>query len=468
MKLAATALALAFLAAQPPALDGVDDYVRAQMKEQRIPGLALAIVRNGQVVKATGYGVADVDNDVPVTADTVFEVASITKQFTATLIMMLIEERKLRLDDKLVTLLTDPPPAWKDITIYHLLTHTGGLAPLGDDFKSAVWRTRMSTAALYEAAKQDPMGGAPGERWSYSDVGYFLLGMVIEKVTGQRYGEALSQRILQPLQMTSSRMLDHRRPLKHLARGYTLYRDPAAASAAEELVNIRRVVDVELASHFGLFSTVRDLAKWDAALYTEKVLKRSSLEHMWSPARLQDGSNDGYGFGWELFQRRGHKLVGHSGITGTYLLRVPGREITVIVLTNLGRWTSGESRGANPQKIAFDLAAMVDPELALKPIEDRDPDVTRKVRTVFMSLGGGSLDSTLVSPKVAKELADNLEGIRRFAQRFGTLQSLELVDRYGDSGGRVFFYRMKSATMSMVFKVRVDARGTITDFGPEG
>lgn len=127
MKLATIALALMFLAASPPTLDDVDDYVRAQMKEQRIPGLALAIVRNGQIVKAAGYGVADVDHDVPVTADTVFEVASITKQFTATLIMMLVEEQKLRLDDKLASFLTDPPPAWKDITIYHLLTHTAGL-----------------------------------------------------------------------------------------------------------------------------------------------------------------------------------------------------------------------------------------------------------------------------------------------------------------------------------------------------
>jgi CubicO group peptidase (beta-lactamase class C family) len=465
MKLAAIALALVFLAAQPPAFDGVDDYVRAQMKEQRIPGLALAIVRNGQVVKATGYGVGDVDNDVPVTADTVFEVASITKQFTATLIMMLVEERKLRLDDKLVTFLTDPPAAWKDITICHLLTHTGGLAPLGNDFKSAVWRTRMSTAALYEAAKQDPMGGAPGERFSYSDVGYFLLGMVIEKVTGQRYGAALSQRILQPLQMTSSRMLDQLRPLKHLARGYTLYRDPAA-NGVETLVNIRRVVDVELASHYGLFSTVLDLAKWDASLYTEKVLKRSSLEQMWSPARLQGGSNDGYGFGWELFQRRGHKLVGHSGITGTYLLSVPGRGLTVIVLTNLGLWGPGESRGANPQKIAFEIAEMVEPELALKPMEDRDPDVTQKVRTVFMTFGDGPVDSALVSPRVAKEFAEILEGIRRLKQRFGTLQSIELVDRYDDSRGRVFLYRMKSATMSTVFIVHVDPRGTITRFEP--
>ena len=466
MKFAAIALALGFLAASPPALDGVDDYVRAQMNEQRIPGVALAIVRNGHIVKAAGYGVADVDNDVPVTPETVFELASITKQFTATLIMMLVEEQKLHLDDKLASFLTDPPTAWKDITIYHLLTHTAGLAPLGDDFKSAVWRTRMSTAALYEAAKQDPMGGAAGERWSYSDVGYFLLGMVVEKVTQQRYADVLSQRILRPLDMTSSRMLDLLHPQKHLARGYTLYRE-TAANDAEVLVNNRRVVDVELAPHFGLFSTVQDLAKWDAALYTEQVLKRSSLEQMWSPVRLKDGSRHGYGFGWELFHRRGQRLVGHSGITGTFILRVPDRRITVIVLTNLGRWPSNDSKGANAQKIAFDIVAMQEPDLLLRPMEDRDPDVTRKVRQVFLTLGD-AVDSTLVSPSVAQELTVNREGIRQFRQRFGALQSIELVDRYDDYGDRVFIYRMKGDAMSSDFKVRLDARGTITEFEPEG
>ena len=259
MKLRAIGLALTLLAASASAFDAVDSYVRAEMKSQSIPGLALGIARHGQLVKSEGYGIADLDNDVPVTVDTVFEVASITKQFTATLIMMLVEQGRLRLEDKVNGFLVDPPEAWRDVTIEQLLSHTAGLAPLGDDFRSMVWTTSVKTASLYAAAKADAMGSAPGEKWVYSDVGYFLLGMVIEKVTGQRYQDALAQRILNPLGMTSSRMLDHRRPLKHLARGYTLYTNPATAEP--EILNIRRVVDVELASHFGLFSTVKDLVK---------------------------------------------------------------------------------------------------------------------------------------------------------------------------------------------------------------
>src|SRR5215207_1665709 len=153
MRLSVIGLVLLVLAASRTAPDAVDDYVRAEMRTQSIPGLALGIARNGRLVKAEGYGIADLDQDVPVTVDTVFEVASITKQFTASLIMMLVEQGKLRLDDKVNAYLTDPPDAWRDVTIYHLLTHTAGLAPLGDDFKSMVWTVNVKTSSLYAAAK---------------------------------------------------------------------------------------------------------------------------------------------------------------------------------------------------------------------------------------------------------------------------------------------------------------------------
>jgi CubicO group peptidase (beta-lactamase class C family) len=465
MHLRVIGVALLVFAASRAAPDAVDDYVRAQMTSQSIPGLALGIARNGRLVKAEGYGIADLDHDVPVTVDTVFEVASITKQFTASLIMLLVEQGRLRLDDKVNAYLTDPPDAWRDVTIYHLLTHTAGLAPLGDDFKSMVWTSSVKTAALYAAAKGDPMGSAPGEKWQYSDVGYFLLGMVIEKVTGQRYKDALSQRILTPLGMTSSRMLDHLHPLKHLARGYTLYTNPA--TSVQEIVNIRRVSDVELASHFGLFSTVPDLARWDAALYRDQPLKPASLQQMWTPGKLNDGARTGYGFGWELSLRRGHKIVGHSGITGTYILRVPDLGLTVIVLTNLGRWTSGPSRGADARKIAGEVAGLVEPSLRLTPITDPDLPLTRRLHGVFAGLAVGTVDGTLVSPSVAKEVADNKDGIVRFFGRLGPFRSIELVDRSDERGDLSLRYRVIGEKESVIFLVRVNRLGTIVELSPE-
>jgi D-alanyl-D-alanine carboxypeptidase len=465
MKLRVIGLALTLLAASAPAFDAVDDSVRSEMKSQSIPGLALGIVRHGRLVKGEGYGIADLDNDVPVTIDTVFEVASITKQFTATLIMMLVEQGRLRLEDKVNGFLADPPEAWRDITIDQLLTHTAGLAPLGDDFRSMVWTTSVKTASLYAAAKADAMSSAPGEKYVYSDVGYFLLGMVIEKVTGQRYQDALAQRILNPLGMTSSRMLDHRRPLKHLARGYTLYTNPA--TAAPETVNIRRVIDVELASHFGLFSTVKDLVKWDAALYTDRLLKPSSLERMWTPARLNDGSRTDYGFGWELSARRGHKIVGHSGITGTYILRVPDVALTVVVLTNLGRWASQPSRGAQARKIALETAELVEPGLRLTPMADPAPELTRKLQALFVGLASGKLDGDLVSPAMAKEFAGERDGIMGFFARLGPLRSMELVDRSEASDGLALRYRLVCEKDSALFFVQVNRLGIVVRVDPE-
>jgi CubicO group peptidase (beta-lactamase class C family) len=458
-------LALLVFSASRAAPDAVDDYIRTQMKSQSIPGLALGIARNGRLVKAEGYGIADLDHDVPVTADTVFEVASITKPFTASLIIMLVEQGRLRLDDKVNAYLTDPPDAWRDVTIYHLLTHTAGLAPMGDDFKSMVWTSTVKTSALYAAAKADPMGSAPGEKWQYSDVGYFLLGMVIEKVTEQRYQDALSQRILTPLGMTSSRMLDHLHPMKHLARGYTLYTNPA--TSVQETVNIRRVADVELASHFGLFSTVPDLARWDAALYRDQPLKPASLQQMWTPGKLKDGSPTGYGFGWQVSFRRGHKIVGHTGITGTYILRVPDLGLTVIVLTNLGSWASSPSRGANAEGIGREVAGLVEPSLRLTPMTDPDLRLAQRLQGVFAGLAGGTMDSTLVSPSVAKEFADNKDGIVGFFGRLGPFRSIELVDRHDESGDLSLRYRVIGEKDSVIFLVRVNRLGTIVELSPE-
>ena len=385
MKLAAIALATVFLGTAPPALDEVGDYVRSQLAEQRIPGLALAIVRNGQIVKAEGYGIADVDNDVPVTPDTVFEVASITKQFTATLIMMLVEEQKLRLDDKLVSFLTDPPAAWQTITIYHLLTHTAGLAPLGDDFKTAIWRTSMSTAALYEASKRDPMGGAPGERWSYSDVGYFLLGMVIEKASGTTYRDFMQRRVFAPLGMTRTSLTDRRRVIPGRVATYEI--------ADGQLVNWRRDWDYELPSFFGIWSTLDDVARWDTALRRRTLLSQASLDAMWTPATLSDGRDalvDGrlYGFGFRLGEIRGHRAVSHTGASGTLLLHLRDEPLTVIVLTNLSN-----TAGRHGTTLGHGIVGLLRPALApvqtLAPRADPAPERTRALQALLADLAEG-------------------------------------------------------------------------------
>lgn len=443
--------------------DAVDDFVRAEMKRQRVPGLALAVVRDGRITKATGYGLADLDNDVPVTADTVFELASITKQFTASLVMMLVEEGKVRLDDKAVQYLDGAPSAWNGITVRHLLNHTAGLAPLGKDFASMVRLMDIPTEKMYEAAKADPMGTAPGQKWDYSDVGYFLLGMIIEKVTGKTYADALSERILVPLGMSSSRMLDLNRPYKRLAKGYTLVRK----DGGWETVNIRRDTQRGLASHYGLFSSVKDLARWDAALYTDSPLKQSTLWQMWTPTVLNDGRSFPYGFGWNVSSRNGHERVYHGGITGTFILRVPSLRLTVIVLTNLGRWSSGEARGVDALLLAHGVASLVEPKLRLAAINDADPALVASAREAFVSLSVGQLPGALFSVDAVRLLTPDLAEIAADLSGLGAPKKVEMIDRDVDGGSQICVFRFTLARGTRVFAIEFDADGKVANFFPD-
>jgi CubicO group peptidase (beta-lactamase class C family) len=289
--------------------DKTDAYVTAEMKRRSIPGLALAVIRHGKVIKMRGYGLANVELAVPVHPETVFDLASVTKQFTATAILLLMEEGKIRLDDQISRYLSNTPEAWKLITVRHLLTHTAGFRGIGFEFKTLPERWSYTTAQMFKAATENLMGFAPGEQWRYSNVGYFLLGMIIEKASGQYYREFLTERFFKPLNMAGTSVPDQWKIIKNRADVYTL-RDG-------ELVHNRHPAYIQLPSSGGLLSTVKDLVKWDAAFESGKLVKRSSLEQMWAAVRLNDSTTHPYGFGWFVDERRGHRLISHPGSTGT-------------------------------------------------------------------------------------------------------------------------------------------------------
>jgi CubicO group peptidase (beta-lactamase class C family) len=328
--------------AQSPAIpDTLDRYIEGEMRERQIPGLALAIVRNGEIIRQRGYGMADVQNDVPVTPNTRFELASITKQFTAAAVIMLVEEGKIDLDTSVTHYLPDAPAGWVDITVRHLLTHTSGLPPMGEGFSGSVGRiynrVAISGTDGYDAARADTLRTPPGERFAYSDVGYYLLGFITQLVSGTPWREFIRERIFEPLGMTDSFISDQFGVHRNLARGYTL-RDGT-------LINLHRPWQFEVPSHgIGVFSTVGDLARWDAALYTDSPLSDASRREAWTPVRLNDGSTHPYGFGWQVQHPNGHLLLRHTGVTGTEIVRLPDDTITVIVLTNLGRGYGGTVR----------------------------------------------------------------------------------------------------------------------------
>src|SRR2546425_1429373 len=242
--------------AQDAITSKVDDYIKAEMQRQRIPGLSLAVIKDGRIILAKGYGLANVEHQVPVKPETVFQSGSTGKQFTATAVMMLVEERKLSLDDKITKYFHDAPQSWQNITVRHLLTHTAGTTDYPRDFD---FRRDYTEDELLKRAQAIPLAFQPGEKWSYSNLGYVLLGILIHKVSGQFYGDFLQERVFRPLGMTTARIISEADIIPNRAAGYRLVKG--------ELKNQDWVSpSLNTTADGALYLTVYDMAKWDEAL----------------------------------------------------------------------------------------------------------------------------------------------------------------------------------------------------------
>jgi CubicO group peptidase (beta-lactamase class C family) len=331
----------------------VDAYVRGEIQRQKIPGLALVVARDGAIVKADGYGLANVEHDVPVKPQTIFQSGSVGKQFTATAVMLLVEEGKIALDDAAKKYLGEVPEVWSPITVRQLLSHTAGV---GDFPPSFDLRRDYSEDELLQAVCRLPLVFAPGEKWRYSNPGYVALGILIHKVTGQFYGDFLQDRIFKPLDMSSTRIICEADIIPNRAAGYRLVKG--------DLKNQEWVSPTMNSTADGsLYWNILDLAKWDAALYTERLLKRESLEQMWKPVVLKSGTPNavGYGFGWMSGEVSGRRVVEHGGAWQgftSHIARFVDDRLTVGVLANLA--------GSNPTRIAHHVAELYLGEVAAK------------------------------------------------------------------------------------------------------
>jgi CubicO group peptidase (beta-lactamase class C family) len=307
--------------------DAVDDLMRNAMRQHPIPGAALAIIRDGRTVKTAAYGIANLEWQTPATPETVFEIGSITKQFTAAAILLLAQEGKLSVDDKISKYLKGTPPGWSAISLRHLLTHTSGLknyTGLGG-FEAG---RRLTQAQFIAQIAAQPLDFQPGEKWAYCNTGYNLLGYIIENVSGKSYWDFMEQNIFTPLGMSATTRRDTRAILPFRAIGYETNR------AGRFIVRDSELTDVFSAG--AMVSTVADLAKWNAALETDRILTAASRAEMWTPVKLNSGTNHLYGFGWFLEPWQGHANIGHSGSTSGFsasLQHFPEAGLTVILLT---------------------------------------------------------------------------------------------------------------------------------------
>ena len=260
------------------------------------PGAAVIAVRDGKVVYRKAVGMADLELDVPLSPDSVFRLGSVTKQFTAVAILMLAEEGKLALSDPITKFLPDYPTQGHVITVEHLLTHTSGIQSYTGmpGWMATKIQADMTLTELIDGFKKEPMEFAPGTRWSYDNSGYVLLGAIIEKASGTPYATFLQRRIFDPLGMTVDDL--RRQRGDHPAAG------PRLLPRRRGDANARYLSMTQPYAAGALVSTVDDLAAWDAALYTEKLVKQASLEKAWTPYVLADGKATKYGYGWSVEQ----------------------------------------------------------------------------------------------------------------------------------------------------------------------
>jgi CubicO group peptidase (beta-lactamase class C family) len=263
----------------PASGDEIDSYIRKQMRSLKVPGISLAVLRDGRIVKTKGYGLANIEANSAAAPNTVYEIGSLTKQFTAAAVMMLVEEGKVSLDDKISKYFLNAPTAWNQITVRHLLNHTSGIQNhVAVPGYLNIFKTNLSfetTPAREEIQKEFfnlPLEFEPGETWAYDNTGYYLLGFIIEKASGKSYYQFLDERIFKPLGMRATRSTDTRPVVLNRAAGYEWVKDK---------YENRPVLLPTIAFSAGtIISTVEDLAKWDAALDTGKLLEKSTLEQM--------------------------------------------------------------------------------------------------------------------------------------------------------------------------------------------
>jgi CubicO group peptidase (beta-lactamase class C family) len=454
------ALLIGFCAPISIKADNVDDYVSARMRQLHIPGLSLAIVHDGRVTKTQGYGFANLELNAHATKETVYEIGSNTKQFTAAAIMLLVEAGKIHLEDSITKYFPEAPETWRNITIRHLLSHTSGIqnhvaVPHWlDVFKTDLaFETTPSRDELLKMFFKLPLEFQPGETWAYDNTGYYLLGIIIEKASGKSYWHFLDERIFKPLGMNATRNTDPQPLVPNRASGYEWKNDH---------FENRPILLPSIAFSAGsLLSTVSDLVKWDAALSSEKLLTRSSLNQIWT-ATLTNGGADApfnYGFGWFVDSYHGHRLVQHSGGTpgfSSVIYRFIDDKLTIIILTNHSDNIIDE--------LAIDIAALSLPALKRQEAKvDPDPVITGKSKEIVSSLMTGNYEPAEFTPPMRTFL--NTATGKAFWKWFadhGALGSFVFSDREKKGEGEIRRYKLTLGGNWYWFSVTTNGGGKIS------
>jgi D-alanyl-D-alanine carboxypeptidase len=434
------------------------------MDRQHIPGLALAVLTNGVLAKAQGYGWADAEAKLPVTTNTLFQIQSVTKIFTATAIMLLAEEGKIDIEKRIATYLSNLPASWSNVTVRHLLTHTSGIKDFINE-PTVNLTNDVTPDEIVKSLADLPLNFATGEQYRYSNTGYQLLGMMIHQITGMPWHEFVRQRVLVPAGMSATRVNAVDIQCSDLARGYRWEKD-------QQLPGYPVAMSILSYPGGGLLSSAVDLAAWDKALYGEAVVKRSLLERMWTPARLNSGATVEYGLGWGVQEHLGRRFVGHGGahMTGfkASFTHFVEEKVTVIVLCN--------QRGANPANVALRVADHYIPGLLLSSMQqqtDPEPSRSKRLHGLLTTLSEGKLPSAL-TPQFreaygkqsgrAKTLATRLKEADGFVYLGSDDVGGRKMERYGAPVRTLCYYKMPLKSGDRYYTFYLTAEGKVASY----
>jgi CubicO group peptidase (beta-lactamase class C family) len=435
----------------------IDRYLQNEMRRQNIPGMSLAVVKDGKPLYIKSYGVATLEHDVRTGPQSVYQIGSIGKQFTAVAVMLLANEHKLDLDDPLSKYLPEVPSGWGKVTLRTMLNHQSGIPQFTTPQRQLLDLVHdYSDLELIQLASTQPLDFEPGTDVSYSDTGYVLLGFVVNRVAGMFYGDFLRQKVFAPLGMSQTRVISDADIVPNRASGYEMAENGRIHNQTYVSPALNRTADGSL------YSTVLDLIKWDRALYGDAVLPHAQLERMWSVDAHRNGQRPlyHYGYGWENNRLRDQRLVEYDGNWQGFqavMSRYVDKKLTIILLTNLSL--------CRTERLGHTVAGLIDPDLKAYPesIPDSDPQKTAQFRAFLEQvMKNGNDPERLGAAATARLVPAAMNTLRRDLQERGPILKLTLAEQRGGSETRRV-YRIEEKDMVEFYTVTYAADSKIDD-----
>ena len=448
------ALLVIGLSGQSAMADDVDRYIDQERKLYGVPAVVLGLIRDGKLVDARARGYANVELNVRARAQQAFEVGSISKQFTAYAILMLRDQGKLDLDTPVGRYLTDIPADWTKVTLHRLLTHTSGLPDLEEAFGYGIYRETPTDADFLRRLAALPIEFEPGEKWHYSNTNYWLLALVIEKLTGLSYSEFMQRNIFTPLGMTSTRSALPSKVFPGRASGYR---------RVGSLIENRDAIQPNTGRGLGdITTTVADMARWEREQLAPSLVSPATAALGGQPVLLNDGKKEPYGYGWSTERILPMATLSHegqtAGFTATYI-RVPERRLAVVVFSNC--------YAAPTDSVGKFVLRAADPALRTptpKAIADVEPQITLRVGKLLSSAASAQTEwrEEWFNPDYWRSLKPWLSEIAEFYHRLGERRSLTLVGRERQEDAITLTYRVVYPNLSRLVVLRFDAQDRIS------